>query len=150
MYGNETMELWRLPNILVVHLKRFSSSTHRDGISLDTLATPAGRPRHECSLCSHLLSLSTKLYPLITTFAVTNHFVEWTAITQPARRWDESGYQITGDLSTTRQLALDGMGGNSQWECQRRTSHFIAAEYSIEYPVSLSFRKPLSLSFGKP
>jgi len=94
----KTMELWRLPNILVITLKRFEFKHILRRDKLDTLVT---YPLDGLDMSKHCASTQSdgksfvqddvpQMYDL---FAVTNHygrmgFGHYTAF---ARRWDEHG-----------------------------------------------------------
>jgi ubiquitin carboxyl-terminal hydrolase 4/11/15 len=129
----KTMELWRLPNILVVHLKRFE---FRHGFRRDKLTTFVDFPLEGLDMSQHCakwkngndssnedVSPPEQLYiddnvpAVYDLFAVVNHygrmgFGHYTAF---ARKWDEeymSNEWALFDDSSVRSVG-DGRGGNN-------------------------------------
>jgi ubiquitin C-terminal hydrolase len=113
----KTMELWRLPNILVVHLKRFE---FKHALRRDKLDTLVDFPLEGLDMSVHCAVSSTSSFVDKTVpadydlFAVTNHFgrMGFGHYTAYARRWDESGISDNWDLfddSNVRSVG-DGMG----------------------------------------
>jgi hypothetical protein len=112
----KTMELWRLPNILVVHLKRFE---YKHAMRRDKLDTLVDFPLEGLDMSVHCALSSTSSFVDETVpadydlFAVTNHFgrMGFGHYTAFARRWDESGISDNWDLfddSNVRSVG-DGM-----------------------------------------
>jgi ubiquitin carboxyl-terminal hydrolase 4/11/15 len=92
----KTMELWRLPNVLVVHLKRFE---FRNVLRRDKLETLVDFPLDGLDMSKHCGSYSSRSFEdehvpaTYDLFAVTNHFgrMGFGHYTAFARRWDEEG-----------------------------------------------------------
>lgn len=113
----KTMELWRLPNILVVHLKRFE---FKHALRRDKLDTLVDFPLEGLDMSVHCAVSSPSSFVDKTVpaeydlFAVTNHFgrMGFGHYTAYARRWDESGISDNWDLfddSNVRSVG-DGTG----------------------------------------
>lgn len=126
----KTMELWRLPNILVVHLKRFE---FRNGFRRDKLTTLVDFPLNGLDMSQHCAkwrnendysgsTLPEQLYvddsvpAVYDLFGVVNHygrmgFGHYTAF---ARKWDEADLSndwALFDDSSVRSVG-DGRGAN--------------------------------------
>jgi ubiquitin carboxyl-terminal hydrolase 4/11/15 len=115
----KTMELWRLPNILVVHLKRFE---FKHILRRDKLDTLVDFPLDALDMSKHCASarntnatfVEDSVPATYDLFAVTNHygrmgFGHYTAF---ARRWDEQGISnewALFDDSSVRSVG-DGTG----------------------------------------
>ena len=99
----KTMQLWKLPNILVVHLKRFEFKQHH-GFRRDKLDTLVDFPLEGLDMnqhCSTTYSSSSSSSPdcfindhipaIYDCFAVTNHFgsMGFGHYTAFARKWNE-------------------------------------------------------------
>ena len=96
----KTMKLWRLPNILVVHLKRFE---FKHALRRDKLDTFVDFPLDGLNMTRHCAaSFSTSKQPPFVDaeipaeydlFAIVNHFgrMGFGHYTAFARRWDETG-----------------------------------------------------------
>jgi ubiquitin carboxyl-terminal hydrolase 4/11/15 len=113
----KTMELWRLPNVLIVHLKRFE---FKHAMRRDKLDTLVDFPLEGLDMSVHCALSSASAFVDETVsadydlFAVTNHFgrMGFGHYTAYARRWDESGISDNWDLfddSNVRSVG-DGMG----------------------------------------
>ena len=112
----KTMELWRLPNILIVHLKRFE---FRYGYSKDKLATFVDFALEGLDMgqhCSEPPHTGNRLYvdsgvpALYDLFAVINHygrmgFGHYTAF---ARKWDEG--ELSSDWSLFDDSGVQDIG----------------------------------------
>ncbi|CAB9499136.1 Putative ubiquitin carboxyl-terminal hydrolase 11 [Seminavis robusta] len=120
----KTMELWRLPNVLVVHLKRFE---FRHGFRRDKLATFVDFPLEGLDMSKHCAQWKTdgdppgQLYvndhipAVYDLFAVVNHFgrMGFGHYTAYARKWDEEELSMDWALfddSSVRPIG-DGQGG---------------------------------------
>jgi hypothetical protein len=113
----KTMELWRLPNVLVVHLKRFE---FKHALRRDKLDTLVDFPLEGLDMSVHCAPSSTSSFvdetvpAIYDLFAVTNHFgrMGFGHYTAYARMWDESGISddwALFDDSSVRSVG-DGMG----------------------------------------
>jgi ubiquitin carboxyl-terminal hydrolase 4/11/15 len=122
----KTMELWRLPNILVVHLKRFE---FKHVLQRDKLDTLVDFPLDGLDMSKHCASARTSndafvedgVQAMYDLFAVTNHygrmgFGHYTAF---ARRWDEKGISSEWALfdDSTVLSAGDGTGRAGRNDC---------------------------------
>lgn len=93
----KTMELWRLPNVLIVHLKRFE---FKHALRRDKLDTFVDFPIDGLDMsvyCSRMLERASfvdeRIPAIYDLFAVVNHFgrMGFGHYTAFARRWDETG-----------------------------------------------------------
>jgi Ubiquitin carboxyl-terminal hydrolase len=92
----KTMELWRLPNVLIVHLKRFE---FKHALRRDKLDTLVDFPLEGLDMSKHCASFEDNNFAdgrvpaVYDLFAVTNHFgrMGFGHYTAFARRWDEDG-----------------------------------------------------------
>ena len=113
----KTMELWRLPNILVVHLKRFE---FKHILRRDKLDTPVDFPLDGLDMTKHCASARAADYAFVEDcvpavydlFAVTNHygrmgFGHYTAF---ARSWDEMGMSNEWALFDDSSVRIIGDG----------------------------------------
>jgi ubiquitin carboxyl-terminal hydrolase 4/11/15 len=104
----KSLEVWRLPNVLIIHLKRFDSKNFAFGLRRDKLDTFVDFPIHSLDMSRHCAAYNTntttsgredefvvvqdKISAEYDLFAVINHygrmgFGHYTAF---ARRWNES------------------------------------------------------------
>jgi len=95
----KTVCLWRLPNILVVHLKRFE---YRNSFNREKIGVLVDFPLEGLDLGKHAASESPDFVVDVTPavydlFGVTNHYgrMGFGHYTAYARRWDESGVEDT-------------------------------------------------------
>ena len=111
----KTMKLWRLPNILVVHLKRFE---YKNALRRDKLGTFVDFPLARLDMTPHCANLQGSKSSFVDSnvpavydlFAVVNHygrlgFGHYTAF---AMQWDETGISKTWnsfDDSTVRPVS---------------------------------------------
>jgi ubiquitin carboxyl-terminal hydrolase 4/11/15 len=114
----KTMELWRLPNILIVHLKRFE---FKHALRRDKLDTFVDFPLQELNMsnyCSNSHSpddfVQDDIPALYDLFAVTNHFgrLGFGHYTAFARSWDEQGMDSEWALfddSSVRSVDADNV-----------------------------------------
>jgi ubiquitin C-terminal hydrolase len=115
----KTMELWKLPNILVVHLKRFE---FKHALRRDKLDTFVDFPLDGLDMSSHCASarrmgkevVDDSVDATYDLFGVTNHygrlgFGHYTAF---ARKWDEEGMSKEWSLfdDSTVRCVGDGRG----------------------------------------
>lgn len=121
----KTMELWRLPNILMVHLKRFE---FRHGYRRDKLSTFVDFPIEGLDMSKHCaqwtegssppeqLRVNDRVPAVYDLFAVVNHFgrMGFGHYTAFARRWDEEKISSDWGLfddSSARSVGT-GRGGS--------------------------------------
>ena len=97
----KTMELWKLPNVLIVHLKRFE---FKHALRRDKLDTLVDFPLSGLDMNAHLATVGDKrscvddrVPAIYDCFAVVNHFgrMGFGHYTAYARPWNEAG--ITND-----------------------------------------------------
>jgi len=121
----KTMELWRLPNILVVHLKRFEfknivrrdkldTLVHfpLDGLDMSAHAGRMGANQHHQQFVDESVPAEYDL------FAVVNHFgrMGFGHYTAFARNWDENGISSDWHLfddSSVRNVGSGTAGGHN-------------------------------------
>ena len=112
----KTMELWRLPNILVIHLKRFE---FKGSLRRDKLDTFVDYPLEGLDMSKHC----TKTEPTVDDtvpavydlFGVTNHFgrLGFGHYTAFCRRWNEHGLESAWSLFDDSTVRPVGDGTNS-------------------------------------
>lgn len=68
--ASKKLDLWRLPEILVIHLKRFSYSR----FSKNKLETDVDFPVDNLDLSTHVAHLNDKLSNRYMLYAVSNHY----------------------------------------------------------------------------
>ena len=113
----KTMELWRLPNVLIVHLKRFE---FKHALRRDKLDTLVDFPLDRLDMTKHCAShgsssfVDDKVPAIYDCFAVVNHFgrMGFGHYTAYARSWDEtciSDNWALFDDSSVREVG-DGRG----------------------------------------
>jgi hypothetical protein len=138
----KTMQLWRLPNILVVHLKRFE---FKHGLRRDKLDTLVEFPLEDLNMSKHcalynkngnnndgLFVIDDQVPAMYDLFAVTNHygrmgFGHYTAF---ARQWDELGMSPEWDLFDDSSVQSVGDGRGNQGKLPGVVS---AAAYVLFY-----------------
>mmetsp|Transcript_29518 Transcript_29518/g.61705 ORF Transcript_29518/g.61705 Transcript_29518/m.61705 type:complete len:394 (+) Transcript_29518:1543-2724(+) len=121
----KTMELWRLPNILVVHLKRFKFKNvlrrdkletlvnfPLDGLDMSAHCGRHGERKHNPGLVDETVPAEYDL------FAVVNHFgrMGFGHYTAFSRSWDERGISPDWELfddSTVRNVGSGTAGGRN-------------------------------------
>lgn len=117
----KTMELWRLPNVLVLHLKRFE---FKHALRRDKLDTLVDFPLEGLDMTNHCSSTKESTFvdahvpAVYDLFAVVNHygrmgFGHYTAF---ARQWDETGISPEWNVfdDSTVQSIGNGKGGGNQ------------------------------------
>lgn len=113
----KTMELWKLPNVLIVHLKRFE---FKHGLRRDKLDTLVDFPLNGLDLNVHCATpgnatfVNDRVPAIYDCFAVVNHFgrMGFGHYTAYARSWDETGISddwALFDDSSVRNVG-DGRG----------------------------------------
>lgn len=100
----KTMQLWRLPNILIVHLKRFEVKHTLRREKLDTLVDFPLEGLDMSAYCGASSDKSSLVDPKVPAvydlFAVTNHYgrIGFGHYTAFARQWTETGISPTWTL----------------------------------------------------
>lgn len=113
----KTMELWRLPNILVVHLKRFE---FKHALRRDKLDSLVDFPLEGLDMSLHCAASSVSSFvnesvpAIYDLFAVTNHFgrMGFGHYTAYARRWDESS--ISDDWALFDDSSVRSVGNGME------------------------------------
>ena len=113
----KTMELWRLPNVLIVHLKRFE---FKNALRRDKLDTFVDFPLDGLDMGNHCAStrkngsdvVDDSVDATYDLFGVTNHygrlgFGHYTAF---ARKWDEGGMSMEWALFDDSSVRSVGNG----------------------------------------
>jgi ubiquitin carboxyl-terminal hydrolase 4/11 len=113
----KTMELWKLPNVLIVHLKRFE---FKHSLRRDKLDTLVEFPLSGLDMNAHLATVGDKrscvddrVPSIYDCFAVVNHFgrMGFGHYTAYARPWNEAGISndwALFDDSSVRSVVGDG------------------------------------------